>query len=222
MLQLRSRHISAYTDIQLVNGVRNGIPTIQEALYKMCKTYFFEHYQRLMFCSEEDAKDIFQNTFITLWQHIERGKIFVSDGILMGNNNMPLKGTLNTYLMGIAKLKYKEFIRSDIQIINYDEWTRKGYDTSLLYPSVELITEEWIKEEDAMQEVVADSIALLSERCCQILTKALIEQKDLESILNELPTFQSKDALKTAKSKCLQRLKESVLNLYQIRMRNDR
>ena len=47
-----------------------------------------------------------------------------------------------------------------------------------------------------------------------ILTLFYYEEKDYDEMLVIMPTFKSKDALKTAKYKCLKRLRDSVNGTY--------
>lgn len=66
-------------------------------------------------------------------------------------------------------------------------------------------------------DVISDCVAVMSERCRQILTFFYVDRKRLDEILLLLPTFTSKDALKTAKTKCLSKLKAASRNLLEIR-----
>ena len=81
------------------------------------------------------------------------------------------------------------------------------------------VTNEWLNDDPAAakKEIIADCISKMSERCYQILTMFYDEEKNLDTILVELRSFNSKDALKTAKNKCLNKLKESANSIYEIR-----
>ena len=65
-----------------------------------------------------------------------------------------------------------------------------------------------------MTEIIDDCLSKMSERCYEILTKFYDEEKKLDQIMLELNTFKSKDALKTAKNKCLDKLRTSSVNIY--------
>ena len=54
----------------------------------------------------------------------------------------------------------------------------------------------------------------MAKRCNMILTLFYYEEKDYDEMLVLMPTFKSKDALKTAKYKCLKRLRDSVTGTY--------
>lgn len=71
-------------EAKLVAGVSRKDVGMQSKLYDYCKRYFWTNYRGLFFINENDAVEIFQNSFITLWENIERGKIMACDGIVVG------------------------------------------------------------------------------------------------------------------------------------------
>lgn len=194
-----------YSDIELINGVFCKDSSMQKALYLQCRRYFFAYYNAIFFSSPSDAEDIFQDAFIALWQNIEHRKIYVENGIIVGKDDLPFHGTLTSYLMGIARLKYLELARDNANFLPLD--------SSISEP----IVEDWFDEKTAMREAIAECVSKLSERCGQILRFFYMEHKDLDEILLLLPTFQSKDALKTAKNKCLTKLRENARELLKSR-----
>lgn len=180
-----------------------------EALYHHCRRYFYQNYGALFFAQNADLEDIFENSFIALWQNIEHRKIYVENGILKGHHGEPFAGTLTTYLMGIAALKYREWVRSNVRYINADDLQGEG-----LQLASDMVTAEWTNDTDPMWEVTAECVANLSARCHEILTLFYEQELTLDEILERLPTFASKDALKTAKNKCLNKLREATKSLY--------
>lgn len=202
-----------YSEAELVEGVFLKKKPMQSALFEMVKKYYYQHYKGVFFAQEADADDIFQNTIITMIQNIERKKIYAEGGVVIGKDNKPLSGTLGTYFMGIAKLKFKEWTRSAGKESNLTDISSGNGSLSDL-----IITEEWYSEDDETikKEIVSDCISKMSERCRQILTMFYEEEKSLDIILMELPSFNSKDALKTAKNKCLGKLKTSTNDIYSL------
>ena len=70
-------------------------------------------------------------------------------------------------------------------------------------------------ESDNIQlEIIADLISKMSERCYEILSKFYYEDKDLDRILTEIPSIESKNALKTKKHKCMENLREVANETY--------
>lgn len=198
-------------EAELVAGVSRKDVGMQSKLYDYCKRNFWTNYRGLFFINENDAVEIFQNSFITLWENIERGKIMACDGIVVGKNSEPLNGSILTYFMGIAKNKYKEWARSRPTLYNPEteqqmtdeEWGRLDAVDVLYDPS-----------ENTMMDIVSDVISRMSKRCNEVLSKYYYEEKSLDAILQELPNFESKNALKTMKYKCMENLRKSAQEIY--------
>ena len=154
--------------------------------------------------------EICQESFIKLWENIENRKIYVEDGALKGKGGLPFKSTLTTYFMGIAKLKYKEWTRQHSIGINAEEEERrrKSKDAEIYK---EMLYDEG---ENAMLEIISDCISHMSERCREILTLFYYNEKSLDDILIEVPTYKSKNALKTEKYKCMENLRKSANEIY--------
>lgn len=200
-------------EARLVAGMYDKNKKIQSELYVYCSRYFWANYRGVFFADEEAATEIFQNTFIAMWENIERRKIYVSDGRVMGKNNEALSGSILTYFMGIARIKYLEWVRehpfyADPETEMGRKIKEEGFDAqqyiNMLYDS----------EDNKMLDIIADVISHMSERCCEILSKFYYEEKDLDTILFEIPTIGSKNALKTKKHKCMESLRTSAKNIY--------
>ena len=71
---LKFQPSSTYTDVEYVDGIVNGSTKVTQHFFEYCKKYFEKNYRAVFFVQEEDAKDIFQNTCIALFQNIERKK----------------------------------------------------------------------------------------------------------------------------------------------------
>ena len=200
-------------EARLVAGMFNRNKKAQSELYAYCSKYFWASYRGIFFADEETATEIFQNTFIAFWENIERRKIYASEDRVMGKNDEPLSGSILTYFMGIARIKYLEWVREHPSYADPEtEMGRKvkeeGFDAqqyiNMLYDS----------EYNKMLDIIADVISHMSERCCEILSKFYYEEKDLDTILLEIPTIDSKNALKTKKHKCMESLRTSARNIY--------
>ena len=197
----------------LVEGMADTKRRTQYELYAYCSDYFWDNYKGVFFADEKAATEILQNTFIALWENIERKKIYVEDNIVMGKDNKPLSGSILTYFMSIARNKYMEYGRE--HPVYADPETElgrlirgKGFNPN------EYIDMLYDSGENMMLEIIADVISHMSQRCSQILTKFYYEEKKLDIILKEIPTIESYDALKTKKNKCLKALRDSAREIY--------
>ena len=203
-------NVKKYSDAAYVEGVFKRNPQMERALHYHCKRYFDENYKGVFFIGAEYKDEIFQEAFITLWEKIIKKKIYVEDGELKGKNGASFSGKLTTFFMSIARLKYLEWTRENIHRYTDKEEERRRREQememfkTLLYDS----------GDEEMLEIIADCISRMSERCNQILTMFYYEEKTLDDIMIELPTFDSKNALKTAKYKCMETLRKSVKSIY--------
>ena len=200
-------------EARFVAGTCDKIRRVQYELYAYCSDYFWNNYRGVFFANENAAAEILQNTFIAFWENIERRKIYVEDGIVMGKDNKPLSGSILTYFMSIARNKYLEYGRE--HPVYADPETElgrllrsEGFDPN------EYIDMLYDSGENMMIDIIADVISHMSPRCSQILTKFYYEEKKLETILKEMPTIESYDALKTKKNKCMTSLRKSAREIY--------
>ncbi len=210
---IKARTSQQEEEARLVAGLYNKDRRIQSELYAYCSRYFRANYRGVFFADDESATEIFQNTFIAMWENIERRKIYVSDGTVMGRNNEPLSCSLLTYFMGIARIKYLEWVRehpsySDPETEMGRKVKEEGFDAQ------EYINMLYDLEDNKMIEIIADVISHMSKRCSEILSKFYYEEKDLDTILSEIPSIGSKNALKTKKHKCMESLRDSAKNIH--------
>ena len=189
-------------EARLVAGMYDKDRKIQSELYAYCSKYFWANRRGLFFADDDTAMEIFQSTFVTFWEKIEQRKIYVSEGRVMGNNDEPLTSSILTYFISIAKKKYKEWARKNPSNVDIDT-TKKQY-ADMLYDS----------EENKMLDIIADIISRMSEQCSKILSKFYYEGKDLDTILMEITSITSKNALKTKKYKCMESLRNSANDIY--------
>ena len=200
-------------EARLVAGMADKDRRIQYDLYAYCSDYFWDNYRGVFFADENVAAEILQNTFVALWENIERRKIYVEDEIVMGKDKKPLSGSILTYFMSIARNKYLEYGRE--HPVYADPETELG---RLLreegFDHNEYIDMFYDSGENMMLEIIADVISHMSPRCSQILKKFYYEEKKLEAILKEMSTIESYDALKTKKNKCMNALRKSAREIY--------
>ena len=200
-------------EAHLVAGVADEKRRAQYELYAYCSDYFWDNYRGVFFAGEEAAKEILQNTHIAFWENIERRKIYVEDGIVMGKDKNPLNGSILTYFMSIARNKYMEYGREHPAYADPETELGRLLRTEGFDPN-EYIDMLYDSAENLMIGIIADVISHMSPRCSQILTKFYYEEKKLETILMEMPTIESYDALKTKKNKCMNTLRKSAREIY--------
>lgn len=208
-MTLTRLNVKTYSDAAYVEGVFNRDPIMERALHYHCKRYFDENYKGVFFVGNEYKDEIFQNAFIKLWENIANKKIYAEDGVLKGKGGEAFSGKLTTYFMSIAKLKYLEWARENLHMVSEEEENRRRKQEKELFKTL-----LYDSDDEVMLEIIADCISHMSERCNQILTMFYYEEKTLDDILIEMPTFESKNALKTRKYKCMEELRKSAKSIY--------
>lgn len=222
---VRKRTKEEYSDAEYLLGLANNNVSIQNTLYKNWRKYFDDNYRSLFFGIDDSKTEIIQNTYLELWNKVRLKRIYVIDGVVIGSNGKPFTAKLMTYMMSIALIQHKEMVRKANEIIYIDDLIKYS-DTinsessscnAIDYLQVESIENSPFLDNTAeqdMREIVSRIISSMSPRCNQILTSFYYEEKDLDTIMADIQTFESKDALKTSKNKCLSRLKESAKSEY--------
>ena len=205
--------ISFYSEADIVESVYKHDRKMERKLYEYCKKYFDKYYHAIFFIGEDHKSEIFQESFITLWEHIERRSIYSEKGVLYGKRGEKFSGSLTTYFMGIAKLKFLEWVRST----NVIKVSEKATENNMRKMDLEQFQIQLYNNDDERQlrlEILSECINKMTSQCKNILNMFYYEEKSLEDIMMQLPSFTSKDALKTAKYKCMERLRASFKLFY--------
>lgn len=198
-----------YSDAAYVEGVYKCDVLIEKALHKHCKDYFEKTFHKSE-VDEEGRKDILQSSLLALWENIRKRRIYVENGELKGKDRQAFTSTLTTYFMSIVNNKYLE-------------WLRKKSSIPIVGPKVhdmpndeDSFTNDFAYDDDTIKKlsIIANRISHMAKQCNLILTLYYYKEKDYDEILELMPSFTSKDALKTAKYKCLKRLRDSVNGTY--------
>ena len=126
--------------------------------------------------------------------------------MLLGSDGEPFKCDLTSYFMSIAKFKYLELVRSESRYTGFEIGEFKD-----LYLS-DILPEE--NDDEIKLEIIKYCLSHMPKGCYRILTLFYDEEKNLDTIMMEIPTFKSKNALKTAKHKCMENLRSSAKAIY--------
>lgn len=135
--------------------------------------------------SREDILDVYQDAFVALIENAEKGKL---DG---------LNAELKTYLFSIGKYMIFSKLRKNKKDFVEIETLPDGL--------------EWAEIDENSQQIsqLEDNLKKLGEQCYKILRLFYYEEKKLDEIMEMLP-YQSKDVLKSQKTRCLKQLKDML------------
>lgn len=196
----------SYTDIQIVEAYQSGDKKIQQFWYDKCRSQFGKGTSNYGGLTDYDRDDLFQDSFIILWEKMESHQIYLIDGtvhVTSKKGDVIIPDMLG-YFMRIVKNKYLEMFHSGKYIIPINE---------VVTSSNEDFFEElyWDEDPDVEKDrIVSQCLLSLPKSCLEILTMFYYEKKSLDQILEERPENNSYDGLKSRKSKCMTNLKKRI------------
>lgn len=200
-------------EAEMVDGVFKKDYTAQNKLYAYCADYYYTNYRKSNL-PKDMLDEIFQSSFIVLWEKIANQDIAVKDGtIVIGKEQSPLNASIRTYFIAVTNNKYKEWLYehpyySDPNTEAGKEFHKHGFDEA------EYMKTLYGNSRDILLDILTDAIAHMSARCNEILTKFYYEGKNLDRILEETPSIESKNALKSKKNKCMNSLRSMANEIY--------
>jgi len=191
------------TDLEVIEGLQHKNPVIEKTFYLSCQRYFKDRRAGVFDCKggAQDDEDLFQDSFLILWKEIQARRIYIRDNYAWRTdrtgNNRKMSASLKTYLMAITKYKNYELLRE-----------KEIYGSETANAAVGIDEEA---DENTSEWIVGQCVNDLPQRCKEILTLFYYEGKTLDEILEIRQENQSKDGLKTGKSKCMKTLKEKII-----------
>lgn len=193
-------------EVRFVQLIRSGNKKAEREFYDYCYEYCLHANGKQDFFSQ----DCFQETFLQIWTEIQDGRIFLANGVIwrspkfIGAETTPMTCTLRSFIVDICKKQAIKKRRGsaiifsttflDISDDDYDAFARE--------------------DEEEKLRIVHASIDEMSVHCRDILTLYYVNGFSMEQIMRKRNAHVSKDGLKSSKSKCLQRLRHSVISTY--------
>ena len=195
-----------YSDVQIVEAYQTSEKRIQQFWYDKCKDQFGKGTSKYGGLTEYDRDDLFEDSFIILWEKMESYQVYTFKGCVHANSKKGdhIVPDLLGYFMRIVKNKYLEILHSGKYVINVNE--------AVTYSNEDFFNELYwdVDPEVEKDRIVSSCLLSLPKSCLDILTKFFYENKTLEQILEEREENTSYDGLKTRKSKCLNNLKKKI------------
>lgn len=176
---------SVPNDNEIVLGILNGSSDILERLYK---SYFPMILQLILMNNgnEDDAKDIFQETVIVLYNKVQSG-------------NFELSSKLKTFIYSISR-------RLWLKKLSYNSRNAGNVEDFENVIPVEQDIEQH-EEKDRLFTLMESSLALLGEPCKTIIEDFYMKNRSMQEICEKFGYTNAENA-KNQKYKCLQRLKK--------------
>ena len=193
------------SDAEFVEGMRTGDREMQMRLYERCLRQFRKGTSAYSGLDSSEKDDIFQDSFILLWNKILSGGMSVRDGkvFVMRRNGLSEVPDLMGYFMRIVKNLSLERLREKGRLEGIESWRAAEADDAELC---------WDEDHALRRKMVVRRCVMgLPDRCREILTMFYYRNMSLEQILASRMENSSYDGLKTGKSKCMKILKARIV-----------
>ena len=168
----------------MIQQLQKGDQKVLGQIYRQYRSDFIAWMKSKYGCNREAARDIYQDTILTLSLKVQNGTVTLLDS------------RLKTYIYGIAKNKYKEYKRSNGRYVHVEDSTWTGIKEPEL---------DSPKQEDA--QLVHKCLKQLGEPCKSVLELYYFHGLRMEEI-KEILVYKNSNTVKNMKYKCLVRLRE--------------
>lgn len=178
-----------YSDIDFIEGIKRNDEKIMEALYHQ---YFrmVRHYVMTNNGNEFDAKDIYHETLMILFNAIQKEK-FV------------LTSSLSTLIFGIGKRLWLKQLNKNKNTVHSEDLYNKNF--SAEKDDTEALMKAYQDKEEQILKI-HQSLQAIGHPCYEILKEFYYNKMNMEQIAEKLG-YHNADVAKNQKYKCLQRLK---------------
>lgn len=169
-----------YTDIEIIEGIKNNESRALECLYRLNRESFF-NYVRLNSGNDDDAKDVLQDAVIVVHEKVIENKLV-------------LTSSLKTYLTAVCNnLWYKKLrgMGKEVAMPEYFNYAIEDIDTD---------NEEMSERESKLMQY----FDRLGEKCKELLTERFWKNKKMAEIADE--TDKNIQAVKMESSRCIEKL----------------
>ena len=178
----------------IITRIKSGDEKPYFTLYKTHRESFINWATFSYNISIEDTKDLYQETFVILWNNIQEGKL------------THLTSDIKTYIFSIGKHLILNFIKKNGRSVTFE-------------PSM-LINESYqpfdmTHNEDHNRIMVEEHLSKLEPKERRILEMYYIEEKDMKTIASELG-YKNADVAKKRKYEVFRKLAGLVKNNLQI------
>lgn len=184
------------TDEELLTGLADGS---DDALTQLYRRYFpmVLHFVTTNSGTEDDAKDIYQEALIVLYEKVRSG-------------SLELHCQLKTYLYSVSRRLWLKQLTQRSRFMVRDVETPASDELAIDQLNDDLTDHE---ERDRQFTLMADSLDRLGEPCRTLLEDFYIQHLSMQDITEKFG-YTNADNAKTQKYKCLMRLKRLFFSEY--------
>jgi len=197
-------------DQKIVTDIKMHVNSTTEEFYRMCRERFESYELMRANTNYDDRQEIFQKAFITIWEKIEYGDIYVENGQVMVHqkaNRDKEKGNIRataqkvdslvSFFSGTAFNKYREFLRQHGREVPTDIFPDNLEDDN---------GEEYFSN---LMDIVDHAIKDMPKHCREIISMVYLEGLSLNEILQRRKNS-SYNGLKNGKAKCMKKIRDYI------------
>ncbi len=181
-----------YSDIEIIEGIRQHDKAVLQAFYKQ---YFgtIHHFIIQNGGDEQEAKDIYQDGVIVLYEKIK-------------NNNLELSSSLKTFLYSICRNLWLK------QLERKERYVGKIEEQEEFIRVEEEEVKDWESEKIKVLQM-KEALMRLGEPCKSLITDFYINDLNMQAMTEKFG-YTNADNTKNQKYKCMNRLKKYFFELY--------
>ncbi|MCK0132639.1 sigma-70 family RNA polymerase sigma factor [Flavobacteriaceae bacterium F08102] len=174
-------------NIQLVNAFKNNDQKVMQEVYQSIflkfRSYVYKNNG-----DEAQAKDVFQDSFISCWRNVK-------------NNKLRENSNLEAYLFTISKNKWTDYLRSTYfkKTISDDGVIEMRFDNE----------DRSDEEQEKKLKVLREALEQLGMACEKLLIQFYFERKSMDEISKDLQL--SSASVRNKKYRCMEKLRALAL-----------
>lgn len=176
------------TDHEMISAIRLRNEFLIGKIYSYYRGGFCSFIKDKLWKGDYNLQDIYQDAFMILCNKIFENKL----------NENTLTSSLKTYLFSVGTHLVQNLNR------------KKGSPSNNVSGELPDILEEETGFDEENEKIIQTAVYAIGEPCHTILVKQYWENKSGEEIADEM-NYKNKDAAKTQKYKCIQKLKKDLI-----------
>lgn len=177
-----------FEDEQNLLRIKKGDQILLKELHHQYWTYFCGYFLKRHQLSLEEVKDIYSDSFTTLYEKITNGTYAP-----------PLKAAVRTYLTEIGKNKTKQFFQKKNRETNTESLEN-------IIPVYQTPTIDQINEKRNQGNLIRNLLNQMEERCRELIQLTFIEENADDAIMNKMG-FPSHEAVRNKRFNCLKKMR---------------
>ena len=174
-----------------LSEIKKGNDAVLVELYRLYRNEFISWSWKSYGISNEDAKDVFQDSVIAFYNNVKSGQL------------TSISGSVKTYLFTIGKFKTINFLKKQNKSVTFSESDL----LKVIEPSENQIMDK--EEDEFIKDTVKKYLNEQCEDCKKVLELYYFKELDMKSIAEEMG-YKNADVAKKKKYECFKKLAEMV------------